>query len=100
MIQGKVDYFLIALFDHMPTTKVQSDSGEVRENRVRKPYGWDGIELGTRVFIKDSQIEMNNGLTSGSPFKYQLTKRDTTTNNPARNDALRVNSSGMAQQSG
>jgi len=35
------------------------------------------------------------GLTNGSPFKYQLMKRETTTNNPARNDPLSVNSSGM-----
>jgi hypothetical protein len=57
MTQGKVNYFLIALFDHMPTTKVQSKGGEVRENRVRKPYGWNGIELGTRVFIKGRQSD-------------------------------------------
>ena len=93
MIQGKVYYFLITLFDHMSTTNVQSESREVRENRVRKSYGWDSIELGTRVFIKDSQIEMNNGLTSGSPFRYQLTRRETTMNNPVRKDAFGVKSS-------
>jgi hypothetical protein len=54
-----VNYFLIALSDHAPTIKVIFESGKVRENRVRKPYGWDGIELGTRALIKDPQIEMN-----------------------------------------
>jgi hypothetical protein len=35
------------------------------------------------------------GLTNGLPFKYQLVKRETTTNNPARNDSLSDDSSGM-----
>jgi hypothetical protein len=90
MIQEKVNYFLIALFDHISTTNVQSESREVRENRVRKSYSWDGIEVRIRVFIKDSQIEMSTGLTSGSPFRYQLTRRETTMNNPVRKDAFRV----------
>ena len=94
-----MDYFLVGLFEQTATIKVHSESGKIRENRVRKPYGWDGIELETRVFIKDSRTD-RNGLTSGSPFKYQLIKRETTMNIPARKDAFEVSSSGMAQRSG
>ena len=48
------------------------------------------------MFIRDSRIETGgNGLTSGSTLKYQLTKRDTTTKIPARNDGFRVGSSGI-----
>lgn len=50
------------------------------------------------MFIKESGLVTASGsnpLTSGSPLKYQLTKRGTTTNNPTRNDALMVASSCM-----
>ena len=48
------------------------------------------------MFIKESGlVTERNRLTSGSPWKYQLTKSGTATNNPARNDALMVASSGM-----
>jgi hypothetical protein len=55
MIWRRVDYHLVALFKHTAATEVQSDGGKVGENRVRKPYGWDGIELETR---KESQKAM------------------------------------------
>ena len=89
---GKVDYFLVALCEHVAIVKNQLESGKVRENRVRESNSWDGIELETSVFIRDSRIE-TGGLTSGSTLKYQLTKRQTATKNPARNDAFRVDSS-------
>jgi len=95
-----VDYILVALLEHMATTSVQFESGKVRENRVRKPYGWDGVELATRVFIKVRPDRDINGLTSGSPFKYQLTKTEARTNNPARKDALKVSSSDMGVTKG
>ena len=54
-----------------------------------------------RVFIRDSRIETgNNGLTSGSTLKYHLIERETTTKNPARNDAFRVDSSGIVMATG
>ena len=89
-----LDYFLIALFQRAIGIENQVEGGKVRENWVRKPYGWDSIELGKRRFIKDGQMEMDNGLTSGSPLKYQVSRRENTTKNPARKDA--VNSSGMS----
>lgn len=91
---GKVDYFLVALCEHVAIVKNQLESGKVRENRVRESNSWDGIELETSVFIRDSRIETGgDGLTSGSTLKYQLTKRQPATKNPARNDAFRVDSS-------
>ena len=56
--QGEIDYFLVALFEHIAIIKkIQLESGKVRENWVREPNSWDGIELGARVFIRDSRIE-------------------------------------------
>jgi hypothetical protein len=40
---------------------------------------------------------MGRGLTRGSLFRYLPARRETMTNNPARNEALRVDSSGMVQ---
>jgi hypothetical protein len=40
-------YFLISLFKHAKAVKVKLESGNIRENRIRKPYGWDSIELET-----------------------------------------------------
>ena len=57
MIEGKVAYFLVALFNHAAAIKNHFESGKVRENWVREPDGWDGIELGTCVFVKDCEIE-------------------------------------------
>ena len=97
---GNVDYFLIALFENAIGIKIQFESGKVRENWVRKPYGWDGIELGTCVFNKDSQMETGYALTNGSLLtrKYRVSKRESTTKNPARNDSdiLRLNSDSSA----
>ena len=90
-------YFLVALLDRAAAIKVHFESGPVGENWVGEPDCWDGIELGTCVFVKGCEIE-TGVLTSGSALKYQLTKREVTTNNPARKDAFRVDSSGMAQR--
>jgi hypothetical protein len=62
-----VNYFLVALLEHVATTKVQFESGKVRENWVRKPYGWDGVELGARVLIKDSRTETLMASPVGRP---------------------------------
>jgi hypothetical protein len=40
-----MDYFLISFFEHRNAVKVKLESGQVRENWVRIPYGWDGVEL-------------------------------------------------------
>ena len=58
MIEGKIAYFLVALFDHAAAIKNLFESSKVRENWVREPDGWYGIELGTCVFVKDCDIEM------------------------------------------
>ena len=58
MIGGKVVYFIVALFDHAAAIKNCFESGKVRENWIREPGGRDGIELGTCVFVKDCEIEM------------------------------------------
>ena len=57
MTEGKVAYFLVALFDHAAAIKNLFESSKVRENWVREPDGWDGIELGTCVSVKDCEIE-------------------------------------------
>jgi hypothetical protein len=82
--------------EHANAIEIQFESGKVRKNWVRKPYGWDGIELGTCVFNKDSQMETGYVLTNGSLLKYQVSKRASTTKNPARNDILRLNSDSSA----
>ena len=82
---GKVDYFLVALCEHMAVVKSQFESGKVREKWVREPNSWDGIELKTNMFIRDSRIETgDDGLTSGSTLKYQLKKRETATSKERR----------------
>ena len=35
------------MFKHANAIEDKSDSREVRQNRVGKPYGWDSIELGS-----------------------------------------------------
>ena len=75
------------------------ESGKVRENRVGKPYGWDGIELETCNVVQERCEHEGKGLTVESRLKYRLTKRESTTKNPMRNDILRVKSSpGMLHQ--
>jgi hypothetical protein len=46
-IKGKANHFLISLFEHADAIEDKLESGKVRENRVRKSYSWDGIELET-----------------------------------------------------
>jgi hypothetical protein len=41
------NYLFISLFEHANAIEVKLESGNVRENRVRKPYRWDSIKLGT-----------------------------------------------------
>jgi hypothetical protein len=84
--------------EHAIAVEIQFESGNVRDNWTRKPYGWNGIELGTRRVLINSQMETGNGLTSGSLLKYWANKRKSTTKNPARKDALRSNSSAMVQR--
>jgi hypothetical protein len=43
---------------------------------------------------------MGRGLTRGSLFRYLPARRETTKNNPARNETLSVDSSGMVQWGG
>jgi hypothetical protein len=52
------NHFLVALFEHAVTIIVPLESGEVREDRVREPYGWDSIELRTCLLIRDDEKEM------------------------------------------
>jgi hypothetical protein len=49
MAQGKIDYLLVALFDHANSIEFPFDSRKVRENRVRKSYGRDSVELAIHV---------------------------------------------------
>jgi hypothetical protein len=95
---GKANHFFVAFFEHTGAIEVELKSGEVRENRVRKPDCWDSVELQTRrMLIRYTGYEtMELGLTNGSPFKYQLMKRVITIKDPARNDTLRVISSATA----
>jgi hypothetical protein len=41
------NYFLVSLFEHASAIKDKSESRKVRENRVRKSYSGDGVELET-----------------------------------------------------
>ena len=56
MIEGKVAYLLVALFDHVASIKNHFESGKVRENWVREPDGWDGIELGTLCSSRTARL--------------------------------------------
>jgi hypothetical protein len=42
------NYFLITLFEHTNAMKDKFGSREVGENRVRKAYSWDSVELERR----------------------------------------------------
>jgi hypothetical protein len=52
------NYFVVALSEHADAIKVELESGEVREDRVREPYGWDGIELRTCLLVRDRTNDM------------------------------------------
>jgi hypothetical protein len=41
----RANYFLVSISENANLIVVELDSGEVGDNRVRKPYGWDRIEL-------------------------------------------------------
>ncbi len=43
-------YFLISFFEHGDAVKIKSESREVRENRVRKTYGRNNVQLETTSF--------------------------------------------------
>lgn len=44
---GETNYFLISFFEHRDAVEVEFERREIRENRVRKPYRRDSIELET-----------------------------------------------------
>jgi hypothetical protein len=52
------NHLLVALFEHAVAIIVPLESGEIREDRVREPYGWDSIELRTCLLIRDDKNEM------------------------------------------
>jgi hypothetical protein len=58
MMKGKTNYFVVALSEHTEAIKVELESGDVREYRIRKSYGWDGIELGTCQSIANRENEV------------------------------------------
>jgi hypothetical protein len=78
--------------------EVKLQSGKVRENRVRKPYGRDSIELETCSVVQGQRKEERKGLTIGSPPKYRLTMRETKTRIPASHDTKVNASPGMLQE--
>ena len=43
--EERVMHFLISIFEHANAIEDKLNSREVRENRVRKPYGWNSVEL-------------------------------------------------------
>jgi len=47
------NYFAISFFEHAIEIKDRSNSREVREDRVRKPDCWDGVELETRNIVQE-----------------------------------------------
>ena len=57
---GKGNYFLISIFEHANVIKNISDSREVRENRVRKPDGWDNVELKHITSFRDGVNKKGN----------------------------------------
>ena len=52
---GKGNYFFISIFEHANVIKDKLDSREVRENWVRKPYGWDSVELKHITSFRDGE---------------------------------------------
>jgi hypothetical protein len=58
IFKESVKYFVVALSEHADAIKVELESGEVREDRVREPYGWDSIELRTCHLIRDDENGM------------------------------------------
>jgi hypothetical protein len=49
---------LVAISEHADAIKVELESREVREDRVREAYGWDNIELGACLLISDRRNEI------------------------------------------
>jgi len=99
-IYGKKNYFFISLFKHANPVDVELESREVRENRVRKPYGWDSVELGMCKIVQVTEKGRCRDLTIGSRLKYRLRKRETTPRTAAvRNVNFKLKSSGMLKDS-
>jgi hypothetical protein len=90
-------HFLISIFEHANAIEDKLNSREVRENRVRKPYGWNSVELKLCNVVQKQVEYEENGLTVRSPLRHRLTKRETTTRTPVMNDTFKVKSSGMLQ---
>jgi hypothetical protein len=67
IIKGNTNYFLVALSEHAEAIEVELESGEVREDRVRESYGWDGIELRTCGSIRDRENEMARASPTDRP---------------------------------
>ncbi len=44
---GEANYFVISFFEHGDAVEVKLESRQVRENRVRKAYSCDSVDLGT-----------------------------------------------------
>ena len=44
-------YFLIPIFEHGKTIKIETESREVRENRIRESDGRNSIELRTMIKV-------------------------------------------------
>ena len=51
--KGGQRYLVIALFEHAVTIKIKPNSGDVREDWIRKPYGGDSTELEILEVISD-----------------------------------------------
>jgi hypothetical protein len=51
--KGGQHYFVITLFEHAVTIKIKSNSGDVREDWIREPYGGDSSELESLEVISD-----------------------------------------------
>ena len=86
------------MLEHGKAIKVETESREVRENRVRESNGRNSIELRTPKSISSEKGSPSGvGLTRGS-LLYQLANRETTKNDATRNDSPRVDSLTMLSQ--
>jgi hypothetical protein len=43
--EKKGDYLVVSLSEHANTIEIEFESRKIRENRVRKSYSWNGVEL-------------------------------------------------------
>lgn len=86
------------MIEHGKAVKEETESGEVREDRVRESDCGNSIKLRTTKSVSDERGGRSGvGLTKGF-FLYQLANSETTTNDATMNDSLRVESSTMLTQ--